>query len=94
MRTKSIVAGIGLILSLADAGKAGLFAYWDYSNQSAHMGYGACAPRSQLQMKCASRRGVPLMCSPLQAPNYDANIDVTCATKNGLRVTIQNTRSP
>ncbi len=78
MKTKSIVAGIGLILTLANAGKAGLIAYWDYSSQS----YGP-APASIAASDGAQAGAASIDVSHFSA-NYDANIDVTCTTKNEI----------
>ena len=78
MKTKSIVAGVGLILSLADAGRAGLIAYWDYSSQI----YGP-APASIAASDGAQAGAASIDVSHFSV-NSDANIDVTCTTKNEL----------
>ncbi len=78
MKTKSIVAGIGLILSLADAGRAALIAYWNFSNQS----YGP-APASIAASGGAQAGTASIGLSHFSA-NGDANIDVTTTTKNEI----------
>jgi hypothetical protein len=78
MKTKSIVAGIGLILSLVDSGKAGLIAYWDFSNQTYGPAPAAIAASDGAQTGTAS-----IDLSHISA-SYDANIDVTTTTKNEI----------
>jgi hypothetical protein len=78
MKTKSIVAGIGLILSLMDAGKAALIAYWDFSNQT----YGP-APASIAASDGAQAGTASINLSHFSA-NSDANIDVTYTAKNEI----------
>lgn len=81
MKIKSIVAivaGVGLIVSLADAGKAALIAYWDFNNQ----GYGS-APAS-MAASGGAQAGTASIDSSKFSANSNDNIDVSSTTKNEI----------
>jgi hypothetical protein len=78
MKIKSIVAGVGLILSLADAGRAALIAYWDFNSQS----YGS-EPASIAASDGAQAGTASINLSHFSA-NGDDSIDVSSTTRNEI----------